>query len=102
MSAIIYDSAALVTHLSGELRHEALAFREGHQRLARLTQVIVGHDAAAEMYSKQLVRACRSIGLNCATLAYPFETTEEELRAAVAQLNGDSASDGVVLLLPLP
>lgn len=102
MSAIIYDSAPLVTRMTEELRREAMTFREGHQRLARLTQVIVGHDAAAEIYSKQLVHACRLIGLNCATLAYPFETTEEELRAEIARLNDDSATDGVILLLPLP
>ena len=102
MSAIIYDSRPLVAQLTEELRREATQFRSLHHRSARLTQLIVGHDAAAEVYSRQLVRACRTIGLGCATLAYPFEMDEEELRTEVATLNDDTGTDGVVLLLPLP
>ena len=64
--------------------------------------MIVGHDAAAEVYSRQLVRACRTIGLSCATIGYPFEMEEAELRREVATLNDDPNNDGVVLLLPLP
>ncbi len=102
MSAIIYDSRSLGTRLTEVLRGEAAQFRTHHQRSARLTQIIVGHDSAAEVYSRQLVRACRTIGLSCATLAYPFEMTEEELRTEVDMLNADPTTDGVVLLLPLP
>ncbi len=102
MSAIIYDSRPLAAQLTETLRREATQFRSLHHRSARLTQVIVGQDAAAEVYSRQLVRACRMIGLGCATLAYPFEMEEEELRTEVATLNADTSTDGVVLLLPLP
>ena len=102
MPATIYDSKPLVSRLIGELRSEAVQFRQQHRRSARLAQVVVGHDPAAEVYSRQLVRACRNIGLGCATIAYPFEIEEAELRAEVATLNDDPNNDGVVLLLPLP
>src|SRR5207237_1511805 len=42
------------------------------------------------------------IGLDCTTLAYPFEIQEEDLRAEVATASHDATTDGVVLLLPLP
>lgn len=102
MSAIIYDSKPLVTRMTDELRRDAAEFRKQQHRSARLAQIIVGHDSAAELYSRQLVRACRTIGLGCATLAYPFEIEEEELRAEVVALNDDVNTDGIVLLLPLP
>ena len=102
MPATIFDSAPLVARMTAELRAEAEEFRKRHQRSAKIAQLVAGHDAAAEVYSRQLVRSCRSIGLGCATLAYPFEVTEEELRAEVAALNDDPHTDGVVLLLPLP
>jgi methylenetetrahydrofolate dehydrogenase (NADP+)/methenyltetrahydrofolate cyclohydrolase len=102
MSATIYDSRPLVAQMTAELKNEAAAFRKQRRRPARLTQIVVGHDDAAEVYSRQLVRACRTIGLGCATVAYPFEIEEEELRAEVASLNDDVGNDGVVLLLPLP
>ena len=102
MSAIIFNSKPLVTRMTDELQSEATQFRKQHHRSARLAQIVVGHDAAAEVYSRQLVRACRTIGLGCVTLAYPFEIEEEELRAEVATLSNDATTDGVVLLLPLP
>src|SRR5213080_4500213 len=102
MVATIFDSRPLVTRMTRELRNEAAKFRKQHHRPARLAQLVAGHDPAAEVYSRQLVRSCREIGLSCATLAYPFEIEEEELRAEVAALNDDANTDGVVLLLPLP
>src|SRR5437763_6840646 len=102
MPAIRFDSKPLVTRMTEELQSEAKQFRKQHRRSARLAQLIVGHEAAAEVYGRHLVRACRTIGLGCATLAYPFEIDEEELRTEVATLSDDSNTDGVVLLLPLP
>src|SRR5713226_2764635 len=102
MSAIIFDSKPLVARMTEELQSEARQFRQQQHRSARLAQIIVGHDGAAEVYSRQLVRSCRTIGLGCATLAYPFEIEEEELHSEVAALNDDPNTDGVVLLLPLP
>ncbi|HEY6410673.1 MAG TPA: bifunctional 5,10-methylenetetrahydrofolate dehydrogenase/5,10-methenyltetrahydrofolate cyclohydrolase [Ktedonobacteraceae bacterium] len=102
MPATIYDSRPLVAHMTEELRREAAQFRKQHHRPARVAQLVAGHDAAAEVYSRQLVRSCRNIGLGCVTLAYPFEIEEDELQAEVAALNDDANTDGVVLLLPLP
>jgi methylenetetrahydrofolate dehydrogenase (NADP+)/methenyltetrahydrofolate cyclohydrolase len=102
MPATIYNSKPLVARLAEELNYEAAEFRKRHLRPARLAQVIVGHDDAAEIYSRQLSRACYTLGLDCTTLAYPFKTDEEELRSGVAALNDNAENDGVVLLLPLP
>ena len=102
MTATIYNSKPLVARMMNELRDEAAQFRKQHNRPARLAQVIVGHDEAAEVYSRQLVRACRAIGLSCATIGYPFEMEEAELKREVTTLNDDPHNDGVVLLLPLP
>src|SRR5258708_874014 len=70
MSATIYDSKPLVAQMTAELQSEAAQFRKHRHRPARLAQIVVGHDAAAEVYSRQLVRACRTIGLGCVTLAF--------------------------------
>jgi methylenetetrahydrofolate dehydrogenase (NADP+)/methenyltetrahydrofolate cyclohydrolase len=102
MVATIFDSKPLVARMTAELQSEAAQFRKQHHRSARLAQIIAGHDGAAEVYSRQLVKACGKIGLGCSTLAYPFEVEEEELRAEVATLSNDENNDGVLLLLPLP
>ncbi len=102
MPAIIFNSAPLVARMTAELRGEAEEFRQRRKRAAKIAAIVAGHDVAAGVYSRQLERSCRAIGLSCAILAYPFEVTEEELRTKVAALNDDPHTDGVVLLLPLP
>lgn len=102
MSAIIFDSRPLVARMTEELQSEAARFHKQYHRSPRLAQIIAGHDGAAEVYSRQLIASCQKIGLGCATLAYPFEISEDELRAEVSLLNNDAHTDGVVLLLPLP
>ncbi|MBA2395911.1 MAG: bifunctional 5,10-methylenetetrahydrofolate dehydrogenase/5,10-methenyltetrahydrofolate cyclohydrolase [Ktedonobacteraceae bacterium] len=102
MPATIYNSKQFVTQLSEELQRKAIKFHTQHARPAHLTQVIVGHDVAAEVYNRQLTHACQTIGLDCTTLAYPFTTDEAQLRTDIAALNDNSETDGVILLLPLP
>jgi methylenetetrahydrofolate dehydrogenase (NADP+)/methenyltetrahydrofolate cyclohydrolase len=102
MPATIFDSRPLVARMTEELQNEAAQFRKQYRRSPRLAQMIAGHHPAAEVYSRQLIASCQQIGLGCATLAYPFEIGEDELRAEVAALNHDAHTDGVVLLLPLP
>jgi methylenetetrahydrofolate dehydrogenase (NADP+)/methenyltetrahydrofolate cyclohydrolase len=102
MSANIFDSKPLARRMTEELRDEANRFRRQYSRPAKLAQIIVGHDGAAEVYSRQLARACERIGLECSTLAYPFGMEEQALRAEVDALSNDANTDGIVLLLPLP
>lgn len=102
MSATLYDSRPLIAHFTSELSAEATSFLHRRKRPARLAQVIVGHDIAAEVYNRQLVRACRVIGLDLLTRAFPFDTQEDVLRAEITMLNSDPTIDGVIILLPLP
>jgi len=102
MLATIFDSRPLVARMTEELQQEAARFHCQYHRSPRLAQLIVGQDAAAGVYSRQLIAACQRIGLGCTTLAHPFEMSEDELRTEVAALNADAHTDGVVLLLPLP
>ena len=102
MPATIFDSRPLVASMTEELQNEAARFHKQYKRSPRLAQLVVGLHGAAEVYSRQLIQSCQKIGLGCATLAYPFGMSENELRAEVSRLNDDTQTDGVVLLLPLP
>lgn len=102
MTATLFNSRPLVARMTEELQSEAARFHGQYRRSPRLAQIIVGHDGAAEVYSRQLSRSCQQVGLGCATLACPFEISEEELRVEVAGFNEDTHTDGVLLLLPLP
>lgn len=102
MTATIFDSRELVASLSAELKAEVEHFKGREQRSPHLVQIIAGHDIAAKIYSRQIVQACKEIGLVCTTYAYPFEVSERDLQANIARLNAEEQTDGIVLLLPLP
>src|SRR5258707_15722398 len=97
MSAIIFDSKPLVARMTAELQSEAAQFRKQRHRPARLAQIVAGDDGAAEVYNKQMGRARPPIGLGCATLAYPFQIGEGEIRKHVAAPQQDTKKKGVFL-----
>jgi methylenetetrahydrofolate dehydrogenase (NADP+)/methenyltetrahydrofolate cyclohydrolase len=77
-------------------------------RLARglrapcLAVVLVGEDAASQVYVRGKVAACARTGIRSLEYRLPPETPQAELDALIARLNGDTAVDGILVQLPLP
>jgi methylenetetrahydrofolate dehydrogenase (NADP+) / methenyltetrahydrofolate cyclohydrolase len=67
-----------------------------------LAVVIVGNDAASQVYVRNKARACESIGMHSEIHALSAETTYDELRSLISTLNRNSAIHGVLVQLPLP
>jgi methylenetetrahydrofolate dehydrogenase (NADP+) / methenyltetrahydrofolate cyclohydrolase len=67
-----------------------------------LTTVLVGDDAASEIYIKRKQDAAREVGIVARDYRLEERTTEEELLELVDQLNRDDAVDGILVQLPLP
>lgn len=62
----------------------------------------VGDDPASGVYVANKEKACARVGITSLGRHLPAEATPEEVLAAVRQLNGDPACDGILLQLPLP
>jgi methylenetetrahydrofolate dehydrogenase (NADP+)/methenyltetrahydrofolate cyclohydrolase len=67
-----------------------------------LAAVLVGEDAASQVYVGSKTRSCAEVGMLSRTLRLPATTTEAELLAVVDGLNEDDAVDGILVQLPLP
>src|SRR3954453_14820903 len=67
-----------------------------------LTAVLVGEDAASQVYVGSKVKGCAEVGIVSRTLRLPGTATEAELLAVVDDLNRDDAVDGILVQLPLP
>ena len=67
-----------------------------------LATILVGADPASEVYVRSKGR--RAIDLGMASFDHRLgpETTEAELLALIARLNGDPAVNGILVQLPLP
>jgi methylenetetrahydrofolate dehydrogenase (NADP+)/methenyltetrahydrofolate cyclohydrolase len=67
-----------------------------------LAAVLAGKNPASEIYVRNKVKACESLGLYSEKIEPPAEITTGELLALVAELNGREAIDGILVQLPLP
>jgi methylenetetrahydrofolate dehydrogenase (NADP+)/methenyltetrahydrofolate cyclohydrolase len=67
-----------------------------------LAVVLVGDDAASNVYVRTKDRAAREAGIQARTIRLPAETPQQALLSAIQELNDDPAIDGILIQLPLP
>ncbi|MBI3198265.1 MAG: bifunctional methylenetetrahydrofolate dehydrogenase/methenyltetrahydrofolate cyclohydrolase FolD [Rhodospirillales bacterium] len=67
-----------------------------------LATVLVGADPASQVYVRSKGRLAAELGMASFDYRLGPETTEAELLALIAELNGDPAVNGILVQLPLP
>lgn len=98
MSAQLMDGKALAAQKKAAIRAEV-------ERLARtpgLAVVLVGENPASQIYVRGKARDCEECGIRCMDFRLPAQTTESELLTLIAELNGRTDVDGILVQLPLP
>jgi len=67
-----------------------------------LAVILVGNNPASEIYTRNKVKSCESLGIHSERLILPETATTEDLLARVAELNAREEMDGILVQLPLP
>jgi methylenetetrahydrofolate dehydrogenase (NADP+)/methenyltetrahydrofolate cyclohydrolase len=67
-----------------------------------LAAVLVGENPASQIYVRNKVKTCETMGLFSEKIMRPKETTTEELLGLVGSLNRREEIDGILIQLPLP
>ncbi|MDB5966456.1 MAG: bifunctional methylenetetrahydrofolate dehydrogenase/methenyltetrahydrofolate cyclohydrolase FolD [Polaromonas sp.] len=101
MTAQLIDGNALSKQLRTEVAQRAAALRQ-RGVTPGLAVVLVGENAASQVYVRNKVKACQDNGLHSVLEQYPAALTEVELLARVDALNNDPAIHGILVQLPLP
>jgi methylenetetrahydrofolate dehydrogenase (NADP+)/methenyltetrahydrofolate cyclohydrolase len=78
------------------------AFVDAVGRAPGLAVVLVGEDAASQIYVRAKGKATVEAGMASFEHRLPDTTNQDELIALVEQLNGDESVDGILVQLPLP
>ena len=101
MVAQILDGNALAQKLRAgfKLRAEALAEQGRRPGLAVL---LVGEDAASQVYVRNKVNACAQAGFHSEKHVYAATVEPAVVLARIAELNADPAIHGILVQLPLP
>ncbi len=67
-----------------------------------LAVVLVGEDAASQVYVRSKVRLTEESGMRSLHHHLPASATQAEVETLIAELNADAEVDGILLQLPLP
>jgi methylenetetrahydrofolate dehydrogenase (NADP+)/methenyltetrahydrofolate cyclohydrolase len=102
MPAQILDGNALAKQMRTELATEVAKFIAEKKVAPTLAAVLVGDDAASQVYVRNKRRDCEEVGMQSRLHRLAATTTQDELLALIDQLNRDSATHGILVQLPLP
>ncbi len=93
--------------LVSQARREALKprierFRQATGRSPHLVVVLVGNNVASQVYVRNKVKACESIGMQSTKLELPENLPQQALEDTIRKLNETEGVDGILVQLPLP
>jgi len=100
-TAQLIDGVALSRQLRTEVATRATALK-ARGITPGLAVVLVGENAASQVYVRNKVKACQESGLHSVLEQYPVSTPEDTLLARIDALNRDPAIHGILVQLPLP
>jgi len=98
----IIDGKAFATRLRQQVARGVSALAREHGITPGLAVVLVGEDAASQVYVRNKARQTREAGMASFEHRLPAGTDEDELLALVRRLDDDPAVHGILVQLPLP
>jgi methylenetetrahydrofolate dehydrogenase (NADP+)/methenyltetrahydrofolate cyclohydrolase len=101
MTATILDGKATAENLRARFRERA-AVLAARGRRPGLVVLLVGDNPASQVYVRNKVAACESVGIFSENILLPADTPQAQVIARIAALNHDPRVHGILVQLPLP
>lgn len=101
VSARILDGIKIRDQIKQELAEQIQDLKAARIRPG-LAAVLVGENPASQIYVRNKVKACESLGLYSEKIERPAEITTDELLRMIQELNLRQDIDGILVQLPLP
>jgi len=101
MSAQIIDGNETSKQIKDELKLEVEALAK-QGIVPGLAAVLVGNDAASEIYVTSKAKNCKKVGIYSEVIKRPAETTQQELYELLDSLNQNPKISGILLQSPIP
>ena len=101
MSEVILDGKALATQVKKELALRVAVLKE-KGITPGLGTILVGDDPGSHSYVGGKHRDCQEVGINSIRIDLPATATQNDVLAAVKDLNSSKECTGYIVQLPLP
>lgn len=99
---ILIDGKARADALRESVKVEVARLKAVHGLQPGLAVVLVGDDAASQVYVRSKGEQSRAAGMHSVTRRLPVDTTQAALLAVVEAFNNDPLVHGILVQLPLP
>lgn len=99
---VLIDGKAGAAQVDAAAKAGAAALAPHLGRAPCLAVVLVGEDAASQVYVRNKVKRTEAAGMTSIEHRLPTDTSEAEIIALVERLNADDGVDGILVQLPLP
>ena len=100
-AARLIDGAAIAREVRAGVARRAARLAAAGQ-VPGLAVILVGDDAASQVYVRNKVKACAEAGIRSIQDTYAGDFSEADLLARIAALNADDAVHGILVQMPLP
>ena len=100
--AIVIDGSAMAERLRDEVAYRVEAFRSATSINPSLAVVMVGDDAASQVYVRNKMKQTAVVGIRSVEKRLPRQASESEVLEIIQELNEDSSIHGILVQLPLP
>jgi methylenetetrahydrofolate dehydrogenase (NADP+)/methenyltetrahydrofolate cyclohydrolase len=90
------------SHIRTSLKHKVTERIQAGKRAPGLAVILVGIDAASQIYVGSKRKACEEVGFESRSFDLDISTSEADLLAIIDQCNQDPTIDGILVQLPLP
>lgn len=102
MTAALIDGKATASELRGRVTAEVTRLQRDHGVVPGLAVVLVGNDAASEVYVRNKHTQTQAAGMQSFAYPLPTDVPQADVLALIARLNADPAVHGILVQLPLP
>jgi 5,10-methylene-tetrahydrofolate dehydrogenase/methenyl tetrahydrofolate cyclohydrolase len=102
MAAQLLDGRETAAQVREEVKAGVEQLQAAHEVVPGLATVLVGENPASQTYVSMKEKQCEKAGMNAFGHHLPEDISQEELEAAIAELNADPQVHGILVQLPLP
>ena len=102
MTATVIDGKAFAAQVRAKVGAHVSRIKEENGITPGLAVVLVGEDPASQVYVRSKGKMTVEVGMKSVEHKLDVDTSEADLLALIAELNGDPTIHGILVQLPLP
>ena len=98
----LLSGTPIAARIRAEVKRDVAAFRRRHGYAPSLAVVLIGGDAPSAVYLQQILKTCRSVGIEGRLVEIPGRDSNARIRRRLTELNEDPLVSGIIVQQPLP